>query len=135
MFKSGGIEDELFHSMKKNLVANQLESQHGFNKLAKAIDYLNAAADIFDQTGLYKEAADVTKVLSKIAEDIEWEDQISGGLADKKTPKDFNPVELEKGVKVEMEHTNDPKLAKEIAMDHLTEDPDYYKKLAKMEKE
>ena len=32
---------------------------------------------------------------------------------------------------VEMEHTNDPDIAKEIAMDHLTEDPDYYSKLIK----
>ena len=35
--------------------------------------------------------------------------------------------------KVEMEHTNDPDIAREIAMDHLTEDPDYYKKLEVME--
>ena len=28
-----------------------------------------------------------------------------------------------------MEHTNDDKIATEIAMDHLTEDPEYYSKL------
>ena len=33
-----------------------------------------------------------------------------------------------------MEHTDDPDLAREIAMDHLTEDPDYYTKLEKVEK-
>jgi len=34
----------------------------------------------------------------------------------------------------EMEHTDDPSVAKEIAMDHLTEDVDYYKKIKKIEK-
>ena len=38
------------------------------------------------------------------------------------------------GEKVEREHTNDPSKANEIARDHLGERPDYYKKLAKMEK-
>lgn len=37
------------------------------------------------------------------------------------------------GIKVEMEHTSDPDIAKEIALDHLTEDPEYYTHLAEME--
>lgn len=41
--------------------------------------------------------------------------------------------QLNKGIKVEMEHTNDKKIAKEIAMDHLYEDPTYYDKLKKIE--
>jgi len=60
-------------------------------------------------------------------------DLIPGGLADDKSPDEFNPLELRKGTAVEMEHTSDPDIAREIAMDHLTEDPAYYKKLAKME--
>ena len=32
-----------------------------------------------------------------------------------------------------MEHTDDPSLAREIARDHLTEDPAYYDKLERME--
>ena len=64
-----------------------------------------------------------------------WEDQVPGGLADKRKPSDFDPAALTKGHKVEMEHTTDPLLAREIAMDHLTEDPNYYDKLEQMEKE
>lgn len=30
------------------------------------------------------------------------------------------------GIAVEMEHTNDPRVAEEIALDHLSEDPRYY---------
>lgn len=41
--------------------------------------------------------------------------------------------ELKKGAKVEKEHTDDITLATKIAKDHLWEDPNYYKKLAKME--
>ena len=60
-------------------------------------------------------------------------DLIPGGLADK-SKKKFNKQQLEMGAKVEMEHTNNPALAKEIAKDHLTEDPKYYNKLKKIEK-
>jgi hypothetical protein len=41
--------------------------------------------------------------------------------------------QLDKGIKVEMEHTKDKDLAKKIAMDHLYEVPDYYDKLKKAE--
>ena len=43
--------------------------------------------------------------------------------------------EYEKGVKVEMEHTDDEEVAKEISRDHLFEDPKYYTKLAEIENE
>ena len=42
--------------------------------------------------------------------------------------------QLARGIKVELEHTTDPKLAREIALDHLAEMPDYYSRLARMEK-
>jgi hypothetical protein len=38
-----------------------------------------------------------------------------------------------KGIKVEMEHTTDVRIATEIAMDHLWEDINYYEKLASIE--
>jgi hypothetical protein len=72
-------------------------------------------------------------------------DELPGGLADDKSLQDIAnkhgaPLELIQlmfkwGTDVEMEHTNDPALAKEIAMDHLMEDPIYYKKLKEMEGE
>ena len=43
-------------------------------------------------------------------------------------------TELSKGVKVEMEHTNNIQVAREIALDHLGEDLYYYDKLSKIEK-
>jgi len=60
--------------------------------------------------------------------------RLIGGLADKKYPKDFDQNQLQKGVKIESEHTNDEEIAEEIAMDHLSEDPKYYDHLIEMEK-
>jgi hypothetical protein len=78
------------------------------------------------------------------------EEKLKGGKADNKTfqdlvnkykqkGKDSTSIEkqlknqLNKGMKVEMEHTKDKAKAKEIAMDHLFEDPKYYDKLQKIE--
>jgi hypothetical protein len=71
------------------------------------------------------------------------EDEIPGGLADGMTVSDLaNKHEvditqlldkMEKGVNVEMEHTNDKSIAIEIAMDHIYEDLYYYDKLEDME--
>lgn len=85
------------------------------------------------------------------------EEKLEGGLADGKTLMDIAQMhayddstdstskekikemykelklQLEKGIKVEMEHTKSRLKAKEIAMDHLFEDPKYYDKLKKIE--
>ena len=61
------------------------------------------------------------------------QDLIAGGLGDKLTAADVDPEQLRMGIQVEMEHTSDPKIAEEIALDHLAEDPNYYTKLKKME--
>jgi hypothetical protein len=104
-------------------------------------------------------ADDVKKVSKKLNnkgmsgyEEID-EDKIPGGLAKGKTiidlankydskgyydptqfAKEYIKPKLMKGIKVEMEHTTDIRIATEIAMDHLWEDINYYDKLAKIEK-
>jgi hypothetical protein len=49
--------------------------------------------------------------------------------------KDADPKELKLGIEMEMEHTDSEDIAKKIALDHLAEIPDYYTRLAAMEKE
>jgi hypothetical protein len=66
---------------------------------------------------------------------LSQKDKLPGGLGDQKTDQDFDKRQLDKGVKVEMEHTTDPELAREIVRDHLTEDPKYYDKLETIEPE
>jgi len=73
----------------------------------------------------------VSRIAQKWA--AQHKDQLPGGLADKRNPSDFDPEQLKKGIKVEMEHTDDSAKAEEIAMDHLTEDPKYYDKLETIE--
>lgn len=50
-----------------------------------------------------------------------------------KSENDFSKDELEMGIKVEQEHTNNLAMARRIALDHLAEFPDYYTRLMKME--
>jgi len=47
----------------------------------------------------------------------------------KLTADQVNNDELRMGIKVEMEHTDDPEKAKKIALDHLAENPFYYTQL------
>lgn len=61
-------------------------------------------------------------------------EKIPGGLASGKSKKDFDKDSLKEGTQAELEHTSDKDIASEIAMDHLTEDKQYYKKLKNMEK-
>lgn len=58
-------------------------------------------------------------------------DFLIGGMADNMPRSKFNKKELQKGILVEYEHTNNRKIAEEIAKDHLKENPDYYKILKK----
>jgi hypothetical protein len=50
-----------------------------------------------------------------------------------KIPVERINKQLAMGIKVESEHTSDPKIAREIALDHLAEKPDYYTRLKAVE--
>jgi len=66
------------------------------------------------------------KKVSKKLKDKKVKDLIPGGI-DKGSPdSDFDPKQLEKGIEIEMEHTDDPEIAKEVAKDHLSEVQNYY---------
>ena len=78
-----------------------------------------------------------------------YEDYLEGGKADNKTLEDIANAYVKKhggkfdkimdvlkknfkmGMKVEVEHTDKNKLAKEITKDHLEENPHYYEILKK----
>jgi len=91
----------------------------------------------------YDEVTDVTDRLRIEGVIKEGEDNIPGGLAKGMTLNDIAEkhgvsvdvlvAEFKKGIQTEMEHTTDREVAKEITMDHLFEDPQYYTKLATVE--
>ena len=58
---------------------------------------------------------------------------VDGGKADGMSDDRFTDKQLRMGVTIEREHTKDPRLAKEIAKDHLVEDKNYYTHLKTME--
>ena len=58
--------------------------------------------------------------------------ELPGGVGDTTPTEKVDPNQLSLGIQIEMEHTNTVAVAQEIAMDHLTEDPEYYTKLVKV---
>lgn len=62
----------------------------------------------------------------------EAKEKIPGGRADGISDDNFDPEQLASGEKEEMEHTHDRVAAREIAKDHLINDPNYYKKYKKV---
>jgi hypothetical protein len=56
---------------------------------------------------------------------------MTGGASEGKTPAGVNPVELSRGIRTELEHTSDIAVCIKIALDHLTDDKEYYSKLYK----
>lgn len=124
------------------------------SKITKASDYLDAASDYMDsgeheveesndcgcdqvtESHTKKEAKkikDVAKMLHKHAEELESIDEgILKVLAKKHKLKEEDiKKQLEMGIKIESEHTDDPSEATVIALDHLEEVGDYYTKLKK----
>ena len=108
---------------------------------------MKSSADIF-KNSLDKAFSTIKLNSSTMGDHMKYkqgftEEKLKGGLADGMTLGDIatkHKIDVEKltkqfikGVKVEMEHTKDKQKAKEIAMDHIFEDPKYYDKLSKIE--
>ena len=70
------------------------------------------------------------KLALKAAEPtITKSNELVGGKGDTKDISDFDPKQVQMGLKIELEHTDNIEVAKEIVADHLSEDPAYYSKL------
>lgn len=74
----------------------------------------------------YQKQLQYAKKENIIKKESEWKDSLPGGRADKKSPSDFENKDIEKGKKIEFEHTDNPDIATEITMDHLKEYENYY---------
>jgi hypothetical protein len=108
---------------------------------------MKSSADLF-KNSLDKAFSQISLNSSTLQDHMKYkqgftEEKLEGGVADDKSLSDIAKKhkvdvkvltkQFDKGVKVEMEHTDDKEKAKEIAMDHISEDPKYYDKLSKME--
>jgi len=109
-----------------------LRTQDLTNRLDEAVAAIGDCVAILRQLGMDGEKAG-EKILSIVQEEVQGTEKIPGGLAAGKSDADFDSEQLEKGVKVELEHSGDVELAKEISRDHLEENPKYYDYLEEME--
>lgn len=68
MFKKYDASAEIANAMEKVIVSNAMDKKsHNLTKLATAVEYLNNAAEIFDDVGLHKEAEFATMLLESLA--------------------------------------------------------------------
>ena len=80
---------------------------------------------------LYQSIMAMTQALIMIARQLKQPqgDLIPGGKGDNTDPATLDQEQLKAGTQEETEeHTNNPQIGQEIATDHLTEDPEFYKK-------
>jgi len=98
----------------------------------------SAIRGLFRSKGTQRQASDLSARWGRF---VLGSEALPGGKAKGKKPSDFDPGELAAGIKVEQEHLvgdgyskqEADDIAREIAMDHLSEIPDYYTRLDKME--
>jgi hypothetical protein len=86
-----------------------------------------------------------SKNINIISSSMVNENELIGGKADNLTPKDiakkfkvsvkYIKDQIKNGKKIESEHTDDENKQYEISIDHVSENPDYYERIDKMEKE
>ena len=99
----------------ENLAFKALRNNGVINKLREKIDELHSEKLSLpeDASGLLNKPTKSVVQLAKLH----------------KVSKEHIQRQLRMGIKVEMEHTGKYEVAKEIALDHLGEDPNYYSKL------
>jgi len=118
--------------------------------LKQAESPFEAIKNVFKENELDSVEAKVEEIRQRVGLDkleksakAKVKDEILGGLGDNQPKERFDKEQFEKGIKIELEHTNDPEVAEEIVKDHLQETKDfkdgkgakYYDKLDKMEEE
>ena len=125
-----GYDSFAVESLTKYLQNNYSESEDYLLHIGYGDDFANALTIL--NRGLRQD-----KVLMTLIDLAEDEIVDLSGLKDMSEkikpadPSQVDPTELNKGIQVEMEHTDSKAKAKVIALQHLAEDPRYYTKLAK----
>jgi hypothetical protein len=125
------VEDGSFIDFKKYIISVLEDKVYSdakllfmFNKLRGKLD-LNPVGILNDEDQIEGGASDNLLIL----------DIVKKHFPDSITKENIKNIldQLKMGIDVEMEHTDDSEIAFEIAMDHLSEMPDYYSKLSTIE--
>ena len=111
-------ESEAFYGTAMKILKNKLKKHEGLTE-SRLSEFLGRE-----------------EIVNESIEDIDFiEEFVNAGYANERgfTVEDADPEELKMGINVEMEHTTNNVIAERIALDHLSEIPDYYTRLKKME--
>lgn len=135
----GVIDNTLKDLNNKMQQAVQQLNQQVNTELTKIVDNLSKEVetqlDELRNMTAQMQAQQAQQAAEQTAQQPADDDKVPGGKGDNLDKEDVDKDELKKGIKVELEHTDDKKLAEEIALDHLAEDPRYYTNLEKVHKE
>lgn len=127
-----GKGPDLFQGKEPQGKDLDLRAEDLANRLEEAVTAIGDCVAILRELGMEGGKAG-EEILGILQDEVFGPEAIPGGLAKGKADSDFDPAQIEKGIKVELEHTGDKDKAKEIAKDHLMENPKYYDYLEKME--
>lgn len=109
-------------TMLDNLTPMMQGLQNSIPQLNAALQQIQQLETQISQLEQIKgKVQEVTQTTQQTADD-KPKDSIEGGKGDDIPESKLNKKQLDMGQKVEMEHTNDPELAREIARDHLSEE-------------
>lgn len=110
-----------------------LQAEDLAHRLDEAVAAIGDCVAILKEFGMDPGKAG-EQILCIVRDEVQGPERIPGGFAHGKPDSEFDPDQLEKGIRIELEHTGDIGVAKEIAKDHLVEMPDdYYDRLEEME--
>lgn len=113
LLKDPEVQAFLTHLLKKSLSSKVITQESTIYE-----HYVHRLASfLLEEIGSPKEVQGVEKIKPEAEQEL----------------GQFPSDAVEKGIKVEMEHTTDREVAKKIALDHLKEDPHYYEKLDAVE--
>ena len=132
------LNEELTHNDFLNVVrrdpqySNVLTNVMSFEDTVKSLKAKGYIWDSSSESSAVK-PLDFLGSFKSLNEAATKKQKLKGGKGDKLTPDQVNYYEFKKGWKHELEHTDDIDKAKEIALDHLSEDPMYYTRLDMIE--
>lgn len=129
----GDMSSEKTTSKISGKVPEVREDQKGF-KVPKLTMFSDESKEYKIKEEILKGGTSDNKTLLDIAKKHAYDDSKDSTSKEKiKRMYEKLKSQLNKGIRIEMEHTSNKNKAKEIAMDHLAERPDYYDRLEKIE--
>jgi hypothetical protein len=117
------VSSPALSALRKSYGLSALPNGHPFHITVAA-----RRKKVLQENSVRKAASELSRSGSKLSRSGQ-NDLLPGGKADNLPDREISPVALAEGAEHEHEHTNNDQVAKEIAKDHLSEDPRYYKKV------